>query len=415
MRTGAGRGAAIAAVSLTVTLAALYGQPAGAQAPDPRRAEQYGLDLLGLPQAWATSTGEGTVIAIVDTGVDLAHPDLAGRLLPGRDVIDGDDLPQDGNGHGTHVAGIAAAATYNGVGVAGSAPGAQILPVRVLDDVGAGSDEVIAEGITWAVANGADVVNLSLGEEGFGARLSRGGALNGAIRAAAEQGVVVVAASGNEGRAGRAYRIQVPVTVVGAVGADGRPAEFSNFGDPRAVVAAGVGVLSTAPLAPSTLWAEGTDGYGSLDGTSMAAPYVSGVAALLLAQGRTAEEVTAALADTAVNATGDPRLGAGLVDAAAAVALPAPAPAPAAATPGSAGPAASSSAVEAPSTSSAPSPAAAPATGPDDPSQGPLLARREAGAGRSALPLVVIGIGVLATVVIGVYLLGRADGRDRAT
>jgi serine protease len=291
--------------------------------PDALRSEQWALDELHLSEAQALTTGCGSTIAIVDSGVDLDHPDLRDHLVPGIDLVDGDDTPDDENGHGTHVAGIAAASTDNGIGIAGAAPCADIMPVRVLDADGAGSNDAVADGVRWAADHGANVINLSLGESGIVGRLRAGGALNEAIVYAHEQGSLVVAASGNEGTARvRNYRITVPVVVVGATGPEGEPAEFSNFGDLRTLVAPGVGILSTVPQAPSTIFPDGTDGYAELDGTSMATPYVSGVAALLFAQGRAAAEVEQILFDTARDGGDDPRLGAGIVDAAAAVAQP---------------------------------------------------------------------------------------------
>ncbi|HKE99695.1 MAG TPA: S8 family serine peptidase [Actinomycetes bacterium] len=132
-------------------------------------------------------------VLILPTGVNLSHPDLAGKLVPGRDLVDGDDAPDDPNGHGTRVAGIAAAATANGIGVAGAAPQARIMPVRVLAADGSGDEGTIAQGIRWAAAHGAGVINLSLGEEGFASRLRRNGALNGAIRQVTAQYVLAVA------------------------------------------------------------------------------------------------------------------------------------------------------------------------------------------------------------------------------
>jgi len=188
---------------------------------------------------------------------------------------------------------------------------------------GSGSEETIAEGIRYAAEHGADVINLSLGEAGFIGRLRAGGALNEAIVDAHDVGAVVVAASGNEGTPRvRNYRPAVPVIVVGAIGPGGEPAEFSNFGDLRTLVAPGVGILSTVPRDSTTIFPDGTDGYEELDGTSMAAPYVSGVAALLVSQGRDADEVEQVLFDTARDGGDDVRLGAGIVDAAAAVAQP---------------------------------------------------------------------------------------------
>jgi subtilisin family serine protease len=287
---------------------------------DPLADQQYSLTQMSLSTAWATTRGAGIVIAIVDTGVDSTHSDLADRLVAGIDLVDGDTAPDDPNGHGTYVAGIAAATANNGVGIAGAAPEASIMPVRVLDAAGSGSDETVAQGIVWAVDHGADVINLSLGESGLLSRLSKGGPVNAAIRYADAAGSLVVAAAGNESNIERAYRLGVPVVVVGAAAAAGQPATFTNMGDPRAVVASGVDIVSTAPTSPTKLFPEGTDGYASLDGTSMAAPAVAGVAALLMSLGVTATTARETIAATASNPDGDLRLGAGVVNAETAVA-----------------------------------------------------------------------------------------------
>lgn len=298
--------------------------PAVASPGDPLRSEQWALDELRLPDAHSHTAGCGVTIAIVDTGVDLGHPDLRDRLAAGIDLVDDDDQPDDENGHGTHVAGIAAATANNGIGITGAAPCAEIMPIRVLDAEGSGSSDTIAKGIRWAAEHGADVINLSLGEAGLIGRLRAGGELNDAIVDAHGLGAVVVAASGNEGTPRlRNYRITVPVIVVGAIDQDGDPAEFSNYGDLRMLSAPGVEILSTAPQGETTIWPEGTDGYAELDGTSMASPYVSGVAALLVAQGHDADEVEEILFRTVRDGGGDPRLGAGIVDADAAVSEPA--------------------------------------------------------------------------------------------
>jgi subtilisin family serine protease len=293
---------------------------AGSPASDPHRDEQYGLDLLNLGPATEQATGEDVVIAVLDTGVDENHPDLAGHLLPGIDLVDGDAVADDPHGHGTHVAGIAAAVTDNGVGVAGTAPDARILPVRVLAADGTGHERTIAQGVEWAMTHDADVINLSLGGDGLAERVFANGPLNRAIRNAATRGVVVVVAAGNEATFERAYRPGVPVVVVNAVDPQGDPATFTTFGDRRAVAAPGVAVLSTAPLGPSTIWPEGTTGYERLDGTSQAAPFVSGIAALLVGQGLSVDEVRSVLTESAHNDLDDPRLGAGVVDAGEAVA-----------------------------------------------------------------------------------------------
>src|SRR4051794_3470703 len=167
------RPAAVAAAVLSAF--ALTASPAGAAAPnDPLYAHQYGPQQIHAPEAWATSTGAGAVIAVVDTGVDLSHEDLQGKLVSGATFIgcnpscgNGDWKGPNGVGepddaHGTHVAGIAAAATNNGIGIAGVAPDAMVMPVKVLEN-GSGTFEDIAAGIRWATDHGADVINMSLG------------------------------------------------------------------------------------------------------------------------------------------------------------------------------------------------------------------------------------------------------------
>jgi subtilisin family serine protease len=311
--------------ALAVTGLAAVAAPAHA-AGDPLRAQQWNLDLIESDAAHGTSTGAGAVVAVVDSGVQADHPDLAGRLAPGADLVDGDGTPQDGNGHGTHVAGIIGAATGNGVGIASVAPGATILPIRVLGDDGSGSTDQVAAGIDRARALGADVINLSLGSEVPLVGAMGGDAIDAAIRRALQAGIVVVAAAGNNG---------VPVCeqpaaadgliCVGAIDRRRQRSFFSSFGSGLAVVApggsalpaAGEDILSTYP--PS--------GYQELAGTSQAAPHVSGVAALLVALGLHGTAVGQRILDTATDlgpAGPDAQYGHGLVNARAAVAgLPA--------------------------------------------------------------------------------------------
>ncbi|MFE6227120.1 S8 family peptidase [Streptomyces sp. NPDC057854] len=287
--------------------------------PDPMRNQQWALNALKLPDAWSTARGDDTVIAVVDTGVDPGHPDLEGRLVDGYDFVDGDDDPKDLNGHGTHVSGIAAAHTDNGVGIAGGAPGAKIMPVRVLGADGSGSDANITKGIVWAAQHGADVINLSLGESGLMARLLKGGVLNEAISVANGKGAVVIAAAGNDATLLQPYELETPVLVVNAADAEGRPATFTNFGARNAVAAPGVDILSTLPTYTSRETLKNTTGYGKLSGTSMASPYVAAVAAALHQQGLNPEEIMRTIRDTAKNPSQNPKLGLGNVDAAAAV------------------------------------------------------------------------------------------------
>jgi subtilisin family serine protease len=302
-------------------LVAVVGCGIPVSAPDPLLDEQYAVAQMRLPEAWESATGQGVTIAIIDSGVDLDHPDLEAKLDRGRDFVDGDREPDDENGHGTHVAGIAAAATDNGIGIAGAAPDARILPVRVLDADGSGDPAAIAEAIRWSAAEGADVINLSLGgSSDLLGRLYKNGPMNQAITDVVADGVVVVAAAGNDSTFLQSYRAGVPVIVVNASNELALPAGFSNFGDPRAITAPGARILSTAPLGPTTIWPEGTDGYDVLSGTSMASPYVAGVAALLVEQGLGPREIWDVLVATTVDPNGVFVLSAGLVDAAAAVA-----------------------------------------------------------------------------------------------
>ena len=154
--------------------------------------QQYGPQIIRAEQAWDAAQGAGAVIAVVDTGVDFGHPDLQGQLLAGGyDFVNNDGDPVDDHGHGTHVTGIAVAATNNGVGIAGIAPGAKVLPIKVLSSSGSGANSAMAQGIVYAADHGVKVINLSLG--GF----SYSQTAQDAVNYAWAQGVLVVAAAGN--------------------------------------------------------------------------------------------------------------------------------------------------------------------------------------------------------------------------
>jgi len=281
---------------------------------DPLLHAQTWLDRINAPAAWAAGgDGASIVVAVVDSGVDLDHPDLQGRLLEGYDFVDGDQQPDDREGHGTHVAGIIAA-EQNEIGVRGVAPKAKILPVRVLDDEGSGSTSDIADAIAWAagatiegvdsVETRADVINLSLG--GFNQSQLR----QNAIDFARSKGCLVVASAGNE---------YLPTTYAGDnfYGASAQPAgaagvltvmamdeaaadngdwlaDFSNYdADPGTgaeyeIMAPGVNILSTTI----------DGGYESMNGTSMACPIVAGSAAALMSMGCTAAEAWELLVGT---------------------------------------------------------------------------------------------------------------------
>jgi serine protease len=284
--------------------------------PDPGRPQQWGLDAIGAEAAWAVTRGAGVVVAVVDTGV-AAAPDLAGRLLSGWNAIDPSGDVLDDNGHGTHVAGTVAEIGGNGLAESGVAPEAMILPVKVLDSTGSGSDADVAAGIVWAADHGARVVNLSLGGPESSAVLADG------VAYARSKGVLIVAAAGNDGGAVGVPARLAGVIAVGAVGPDHVRAPFSAGGSALDLVAPGVDILQ------QTL--DGAGGYAdrSWSGTSMASPHVAGVAALALAAGRatTAVGVTRLLSRTArdLGAPGrDAAYGAGLVraDAVLGVAVP---------------------------------------------------------------------------------------------
>lgn len=348
-----GRMILAAAALLAVAAAAAFG---AGTTNDPFRGEQWGLDQIQAQEAWAVSTGRRQVIAIVDSGVDLTHPDLKAKLVRGATFTGCPERPDGcGNGdwesglaaeppstHGTHVAGIAAAATNNRVGLAGVARDAKLMPVKVLTDDG-GSFEEVAAGIRWAADHGADVINLSLGALPGIQALALVGELDDAKQAinyAVSKGVVVVAAAGNDfasicGEPGFAPNALCVV----ATDRNEARAAYSNFAASQdmnvvaapggaAVLTCGDDVLSSVPPGTESVCGEDTPGYDYFAGTSMATPHVAGVAALLTAQGRDVFQVYSVLKATArtpgsgLRGTYTPTYGFGIVDAAAAVASP---------------------------------------------------------------------------------------------
>ncbi|MEU4424067.1 S8 family serine peptidase [Actinoplanes sp. NPDC024001] len=297
---------------------------------DRYRSLQWDMDTLRVPAAWQRSTGAGVTVAVIDTGVDAAHEDLAGRVLPGYDAIAGTaGVSTDENGHGTHVAGTVAASTGNGIGISAVAPDASILPVKVMGRNGSGYMSDVAEGIVWAVDHGARVINMSLGSSG------QTGTVSTAIGYARSKNVVVVAAAGNSRAAGSPVNYPAAdegVIAVAATDSADAVASYSNAGGYVDVAAPGSGIVSTYPTARHA------PGYGRLSGTSMAAPHVAAVAALLVAQrpGITPDEVESVLKTSAVDlgsAGRDDDYGYGRIDAAAALEAAAPAVEPTTAAP----------------------------------------------------------------------------------
>ncbi|HWS47798.1 MAG TPA: S8 family serine peptidase, partial [Acidimicrobiia bacterium] len=246
---------------------------------DPLRPQQWALNAVDYESVWPATTGAGVTVAVIDTGVRGDHEDLAGSVVPGTDLAA--DWPQydpgrtgmvDPAGHGTHVAGIIAAHANNGLGIAGAAPGAKIMPVRVLDASGSGSSADVATGIIWAADHGARVINLSLG----------GGESPGmqqAMQYALTKQVVTVAAGGNSYGSGNqpTYPAAYPEAIaVGAVDSSLRRAPYSNTGSYIDIAAPGDLIWST--------YGTGRSQYALMSGTSMATPYVSAAAALVVAE-----------------------------------------------------------------------------------------------------------------------------------
>lgn len=247
--------------------------------------DQYGPQKMQAPAAWDVTKGSSSVIAaVIDTGVQTDHPDLTGKTVGGYDFVDNDNNAYDEQGHGTHVAGTIAATTNNGIGVAGVAPEVKVMPVRVLDRNGSGTNDWVANGITYAADNGAKVINMSLGGP------SGSQALQDAVNYAWNKGVVVIAAAGNSNTSSPSYPAYYPNCIaVAATDSNDARASFSNYGNWVDVAAPGVAIMST------TLGG----GYAKYSGTSMASPHAAGVAALVASQGKTHTEVRSILENTA--------------------------------------------------------------------------------------------------------------------
>ncbi|MBI5630962.1 MAG: S8 family peptidase [Elusimicrobia bacterium] len=234
----------------------------------------WNMRAIRAPGAWDYTEGEKVDVAVIDTGVDYSHKDLEGAVDGGYNAITDSESPEsymDDNGHGTHVAGIIGA-RRNGWGVVGVAPKARLYAVKVLSKDGSGNLSDVIKGLIWSANNGIQVVNMSLGSP------TESLALQKAVAYAKGRGVVIVAAAGNSGRTGGAvsYPAAYPETIaVAASNSEGALADFSSRGENTKVIAPGEDVVSTRLGGDFVL----------LSGTSMAAPHVTGIAALLVAQG----------------------------------------------------------------------------------------------------------------------------------
>ncbi len=275
--------------------------------PTPNYQVQWSLNKAEVSKAWELgATGKGIIIAVIDTGIDLNHPDLTDNLVPGYNAITGDEgarATQDDNGHGTHVAGIVAADGRSSAttGVYGVAYQASIMPIKAMESDGQGADDVIADGIVWAVDHKARIINLSVGSN------SQGDILRAAIQYAIDKGCLVVAAAGNAEpqttsdisypTAGISYpAADSGVMAVTATDSKDQIANFSLTGPQATIAAPGVNIYSD-------YWMKEGSGYATADGTSMASPFVAGVAALVWGQHPTwtARQVRVALEDSALD------------------------------------------------------------------------------------------------------------------
>ena len=238
-------------------------------------ANQWGMVKIQAPEAWGITQGSSDVkVAILDTGIDQNHEDLAAKIVANKNFTTSTTV-DDKYGHGTHVAGIAAAITNNSRGVAGAGFNSSLMNVKVLGDNGSGYYSWIANGIIWAADNGAKVINLSLGGT------SGSSTLESAVNYAWGKGAVLVAAAGNDNTASPLYpAYYTNVVAVAATDQDDGKASFSNYGSWVDIAAPGVDIFSTLPNHTNRI---GILNYGSLSGTSMATPHVAGVAALVWA------------------------------------------------------------------------------------------------------------------------------------
>jgi thermitase len=239
---------------------------------DAKQKAGWNITAFDLPNAWKKSRGYGVKIAVIDTGIDLDHPDLNKNIIPGANIIDPSKMPWDDNQHGTHVAGIVAAEN-NEIGMVGVAPDAKIIPVKVLDRNGNGTISNVANGIRWAASEGkADLICMSLGAPNHTPEVHE------AIKYAASKNVVCFVAAGNSGLTKSVfYPANYPETIaIGSIDESLRRSSFSNTGDNLDFMCPGGKIFSTVP----------DNWYAVLSGTSMAAPFAAGVAALVLSHAR---------------------------------------------------------------------------------------------------------------------------------
>jgi serine protease len=282
---------------------------------DPKYSEQWHMKRAGAESAWEYACGQGVTVSVVDTGIAcydeggfMKGTDLAGTAcVDGYNFVGKNKIAADDQGHGTHVAGTIAQTTNNGVGVAGLAHCAKLMPVKVLSARGWGTMADVAEGIRWSADHGAQVINLSLGAP------MKSAVVENAVNHALKKGVVVVAAAGNSGRSVGWPAAYPGVIAVSATDKNDSIAWFSSRGPEVSIGAPGVGVTQ------QTICEAGKnkcEQWGVFNGTSMASPHVAGAAALLVGQGVTDPDSVKAILQTTATPKEDKNLfGAGILEA----------------------------------------------------------------------------------------------------
>lgn len=290
---------------------------------DPEFDKQWNLKSINMEAAWQASRGRGTTVAVIDTGIAPVADLKRTRLVPGYDFVNDRVKATDDHGHGTHVAGTIAQSTHNNFGVAGIAYEAQLMPLKVLSRGGSGTVADIAESIRFAADNGADVINMSLGGGGESELMQE------AIEYAHQKGVVIVAAAGNAARSAVEFPARYPHVIgVSALDAEGQKAPYSNYGAGVDISAPGgslKGNNSLGGILQNTINPrDGSSIFAAFQGTSMAAPHVAGVAALIRSIGvQNPDQVEQVLKQSAAAVKDDASnyFGTGKLDASKAVSL----------------------------------------------------------------------------------------------
>lgn len=316
------RGLACLIAASLIGAGATVGTRAQADPNDPGYEFQWGLGKVGAAEAWEIGRGEGATVAVLDTGVDLDHEDLKSQLRPGGwDFVNRDAVPQDDEGQGTHVAGIVAAATGNGIGVAGMAGRAKILPVKVLHDAQDGFEHNIVDGVRFAIEKKVDVLLLNLGANVV---MVERATFRDLIGEAWRAGIIPVLSADHEMVRADSFA-EVPALVVGGLTRDGAPGAYSSGVGPAmwGISAPGGSADGTESDIFSAFWAhrEGDRDYGNYvysAGNIQAAAHVAGAAAILRGLGQTPEQTVERLLSSATDAgpTGrDRTYGAGILNA----------------------------------------------------------------------------------------------------